>query len=1335
MKNNPFTRFLSVALTAAMLVGVMPGAVLADAGEAIVGASSAVVESIPESTTPADAAPVATEVPPVIEPEATPEAAQPEASPEAEATPEVTQQPEATPEATEQPEATPEATQEPEATPEATEQPEATPETTQEPEATPEATEKPETTPEATEEPETSPEPTEEPVELNKEAYIETAEVAEGVTVTVKVPANTLPEDVNLVAEMLAEDTQAHADAEAALADAEVQYDGMIAMDIRFEDAEGNEVEPANEVEVSIDAQALLPEDADPETVAVQHLKEDETGAVTVETVADAAPATGDVTVAENAEQPALNMASTFAVEGFSTFTIIWGRSSITVRYVTPDNKEISVEGAPSDYILARDVDLEQYKTLAENEGYRVSDVSYIYNRNQVTGIQNVRYASSKLQYTTDGRNWSSFVSGGTLYIVCVEPVATVDSYGEGVKLYLFDFELGTTGEMGVDSSYEDGSRKTELVQSTLGEDGFPKNKSGVSLAKWFDPKKNNSAIAANHLFLQSEYDASKYFYYSGSDNFASIVNGEQYPYADGTWLTDFTVCNQLASPSTEDAFFYQRGNFLPFNTLTNKVVNHNLYDYLGKKLEWSDSRYNENLYGVNGNVNYYFGMYMTADFIMPKDGQVNGEDMVFEFTGDDDLWVFIDGKLILDLGGKHDALTGTINFATGEVVEYDTAKNDGSGTTPSKIWDKLNIFEEQYYSDVFKPYTQHTIKMFYMESGAGASNLRIKFNLPTVPNNSLDVTKQLQSTENADLDKYLQQTMTYRFQVWNADGNSLRVNKGDTYVVLENGVQVGGTRTVGENGIFTLKAGQTARFNGMFPANSSEYFVRELIPQDASGQYEDIVYEVHNDGGDTQIKDEDGIVIGEIRFNGYDTAPITPADGSASVVYTNKVSMDTKDWSILKIAKTLEGNETPVPGDTFIMNVKLNDVPLAVGTSYTVGDETKTVQTAGQIVLEAGQTASLLLLADVNFKVTEDTLPGDQEYSFRSYQYGGETKTVQADGIGGYIAGAGTYEVTVTNRRLKGDLVINKTIVNSAGLTEQELDRIKSGLKFKVTDQNGSPVTTDDNRTGEYAPTGWTKQPDGNITASIVLHNLPAGQYTVEEIITDGSMPTSVQRTTTVSVNDGTSKEAMSANGDLAGGYDVVTFNFTNTYEAAEGYLEIEKELKQFDKDGELIRFDGFGGGKDLFSFRIEATTGEAMGKVWYMYVDGNGDAYYAVNGTTKQTTLTLPAGEYIITELDNVNYKFEDVSALKNGKNEGETEGITNGITVTVDGSETTVVTFTNTAKDDDIPTDGSGVINQFSKKDGVITITPVIVAEGDKVNDEDHGVTTSRKNGASE
>lgn len=448
MKNNPFTRFLSVALTAAMLVGVMPGAVLADAGEAIVGASSAVVESIPESTTPADAAPVATEVPPVTEPEATPEAAQPEASPEVEATPEATEEPEATPEATEQPEATPEATQEPEATPKATEQPEATPEATQEPEATPEATEEPEATPEATEEPETSPEPTEEPVELNKEAYIETAEVAEGVTVTVKVPANTLPEDVNLVAEMLAEDTQAHADAEAALADAQVQYDGMVAMDIRFEDAQGNEVEPANEVEVSIDAQALLPEDADPETVAVQHLKEDETGAVTVETVADTDAATGDITVAENAEQPALNMASTFAVDSFSSFTITWGNYyKVTVHYVDENGEDLN--GSQNNVTIGNGI-TRTFSDYAEViDGYTFDAAHYgSYNGDVVTKV-----------VAEEETNWYPFVGYVTTRVLIFydgnsEIARLEDSWNNTVDVYLvYEADSQSGGETGETSA------------------------------------------------------------------------------------------------------------------------------------------------------------------------------------------------------------------------------------------------------------------------------------------------------------------------------------------------------------------------------------------------------------------------------------------------------------------------------------------------------------------------------------------------------------------------------------------------------------------------------------------------------------------------------------------------------------------------------------------------------------------------------------------------------------------------------------------------------------------------------------------------------------------
>lgn len=414
MKHKMWSRLLSMMLAVMMIASIVPNSAFAEAASEIAASSQAAVEvveeteevTLPEEEVPAAEAPA--EETPAVDPTTEP-APEPTAEPVTEneqPAAEPTQAPVETVAPSEEPSA------EPTTAPEGTETPEGTAVPTETPaaSATPAPSESPvpSETPVPTETPAPSEEPAidgqalldelmaieddeafmkavnelteeqaaalealgeealaeytlrvegltapEETVELNAEPKEFTTAVdgVDGVTVTVKVPEGALPVDAELKADLIAEDSEEYAKAEQALEEKKETYDGMVALDIRFE-VGGQEVEPLKEVEVSIDAQALLPEDADPETVAVQHLKEDETGAVVaVETVADVTEETGEVTVeAAPAEEAALNVASTFAVDGFSTFTITWDGTfgidrSETFTIVDMQGNKLDVEG------------------------------------------------------------------------------------------------------------------------------------------------------------------------------------------------------------------------------------------------------------------------------------------------------------------------------------------------------------------------------------------------------------------------------------------------------------------------------------------------------------------------------------------------------------------------------------------------------------------------------------------------------------------------------------------------------------------------------------------------------------------------------------------------------------------------------------------------------------------------------------------------------------------------------------------------------------------------------------------------------------------------------
>lgn len=219
--------------------------------------------------------------------------------------------------------------------------------------------------------------------------------------------------------------------------------------------------------------------------------------------------------------------------------------------------------------------------------------------------------------------------------------------------------------------------------------------------------------------------------------------------------------------------------------------------------------------FGNNNKDNKYsFGMNLGADFYMPKDGKVNNQDMVFDFTGDDDVWVFIDGVLVLDLGGIHQALGGSINFATGDIT-YD--KTQSHGDTPARTI--AQAFDEAGKTWDSTPYKTHHLSFFYLERGDGGSNCKIKFNLPVKPSKAIDIEKETLGTIDAN--------KQFQFQLFVDGSKDSYQGKYSVYNAYTNQVQF--DAQTDNNGVITLTKGQFARVQSDDFTDSTAYRVREL--------------------------------------------------------------------------------------------------------------------------------------------------------------------------------------------------------------------------------------------------------------------------------------------------------------------------------------------------------------------------------------------------------------------------------------------------------------------------------------------------------------------------
>lgn len=261
-------------------------------------------------------------------------------------------------------------------------------------------------------------------------------------------------------------------------------------------------------------------------------------------------------------------------------------------------------------------------------------------------------------------------------------------------------------------------------------------------------------------------------FPFTKKENLFNDDTGVDYWYFDSKDTTLYL--KQDSGQNSDSKYFLQSTN--------NRGSSENVNASSDKQGQYGYFPFNETATGgVASTYNYGFGTKLQMDFTLTDDGMVEtnkiGEDnkkvktnIKFFFSGDDDVWVFIDGKLALDVGGAHGEVSGLLEFGKADeknnsVTAYvSRVKTGGTSLEGDQDEKKGNpVKTVTYHGEDIKFYAQgttfndldkgkkHTLTMYYMERGMWESNMAVAFNFPD--NNELQVQKEVDLTNVTDDD------------------------------------------------------------------------------------------------------------------------------------------------------------------------------------------------------------------------------------------------------------------------------------------------------------------------------------------------------------------------------------------------------------------------------------------------------------------------------------------------------------------------------------------------------------------------------------------------------
>lgn len=622
----------------------------------------------------------------------------------------------------------------------------------------------------------------------------------------------------------------------------------------------------------------------------------------------------------------------------------------------------------------------------------------------------------------------------------------------------------------------------------------------------------------------------------------------------DGNLITSYT--NENGDPVkvpffNEDAYpnqskymrFYNNLQF-PFTKTTNdkgvstysfdSAKNTVYYDYDNKKIVRKDdlkihdaSKDNSIGYfpfnstdpdqSAKDNLNYGFGTQFTIPFTVTETGKnVDGSEMEFNFTGDDDVWVYIDGALVLDMGGAHNKAEGKINFAKQEATirtGTSNAKLGNSltvgGRTPAEPNGNTTVkFEnimvkksgsEPVTLDKYmkKSGTVHELKMYYMERGMWNSNMSISYSFVPLPS-GLTLSKTLDTKDvNAGLKNAVQGLDNFDFNIQTRNLKAREANYSD----VEN---LGYTLYDYDDRTFPGQEAKdsTATFSSSYFAsdfintkdknNSSAFYagtgfqITESIPQGTKLQYDTSktrwgVYD--------SITSRAAIEVGKGAVATFNMGDDTSSEMDVVNRYVNFVN--TPKVGSLSVEKKYEGNAPKDKPFGFTVKVDLTGGEYydTYELEYTGSQKGKTGEN-GHFTLKAGEKITFAgIPAGATYQITEDA-PTEKDTW--------ELDTTQCTDLTGTIGANTTSAAVVTNKTKTTEE--NYVIYAEAGKTVTYAPDGVTITDLTAPITGDKDITTNVNKDGkgEFTPTSSNKKYDVNYEGTTTDKGNFAGKITV---------------------------------------------------------------------------------------------------------------------------------------------------------------------------------------------------------------------------------------------